>query len=170
METPEEATEPHRRSRFDGLGPFVAAAALFYVLALLLLAAAIMSPTSLQWTGKTIKGTERGGIVFYNYKGQTYSLDDPKGTNATGVTVILDPNNPSTAMLDNPVDRLVDVVSVLGPVLLGTAVIGAGYLRRSRRRASLGRRGQGTVEGFGTGLDPQTVSRLLERQNRPGRP
>jgi hypothetical protein len=150
--------------RIDGDGALIAAAAFFLALGSLLLVVALTSSSRVQWTGTSVHGVERGGIVFYSYDGQNYSLDDT--SRFLSHTVYLDPAKPATtAMLGSIGDRIVDLVSVLGPYGIAAVIIVVGVRRRRhyRRRAN-----DPSAGGFGYGLDPEVVHRLIERR-RAGR-
>ncbi len=61
----------------DGLGLFIGPAIALFVLALLVVVLELHIPEILLWTGHRVVGTEQGGIVFYQWHGQNYSLDAP---------------------------------------------------------------------------------------------
>jgi hypothetical protein len=63
------------------------------------------SPNRLYWVGERVTGTIDGGIAYYRVDGEEYSLDDtgsprPDGTR---VTVYVDHDEPSEALLRRPV-------------------------------------------------------------------
>jgi hypothetical protein len=152
------------RDRFDGDGPMLLGASFFFVVSALLLTVVLTSSTRVQWTGTSVKGVERGGIVYYTYDGQQNSLDDTSRFMSS--RVYLDPSNPeSTAMLGDVADRVVDVASVSVPFLIGVTIVGVGVTRRIRWRR---RANDPAAGGFGHGLDPEVVQRLIQKQ-REGR-
>jgi hypothetical protein len=148
--------------RFDGDGPMMIGASFFLVVGSILLAVVLTSSTRVQWTGTSVKGVERGGIVYYTYDGQQNSLDDTSRFMSS--TVYLDPSKPeSTAMLGNVADRVVDVVSVVVPYSIAAIILGVGVTRRVRWRR---RNNDPTASGFGYGLDPEVVQRLIQKQRQ----
>ncbi len=134
-----EVTRPRWKQLLldDGALPWTGVALGLLVLWVLLLLAEIQSPNWLYWSGNTVQGTNRGGIVFYRVDGQTYTLDDPKLTpnRPTPETVWYQPGDPGTALLDEPA-RLVEAGVFTG--LAGAVVItaGAGIVRGERHRRS----------------------------------
>jgi hypothetical protein len=152
------------RDRFDGDGPMLIGITFFAVVGALLLTVVLTSSTRVQWTGTSVKGVDRGGIVYYTYDGQQNSLD--RTSRFMSSTVYLDPSKPeSTAMLGDVADRVVDVVSVAVPFLIAATILGVGVSRRIRWRR---RANDPSAGGFGHGLDPEVVQRLIQRQ-REGR-
>lgn len=145
-----------------GTGPFTGVAVAFVVLSALFVVAAALSSTSLQWTGRPVRGTYRDGLVSYQYQGQHYALADPAASTFHETTVFVDPADPANAMLDNPFDRGLDIASVVAPLLLAAFFFALGVRRRRRRGAAADGR------SFGHGLDRETVEWLRERQ-RGGR-
>ena len=119
---------------FDGLGLFVGPAIALFVLALLVVVLEVQTPEILLWTGHRVTGTEQGGIVFYQWHGQNYSLNAPGYGSAKAVSVYLDPGDASNAIADNLADRAFVGLLVGGPVALGVALIAIGVARRSRSR------------------------------------
>ena len=61
----------------DGALPWTLAALGLAVLWVLLFLAEIQSPNWMYWSGRTVQGSNQGGIVFYQVHGQTYTIDDP---------------------------------------------------------------------------------------------
>jgi hypothetical protein len=116
----------------------------------------------LQWTGTAVRAVENGGITYYSFNGQTYTLDVTSPVK-NPVTVYVDPAEPSTAMFSNPLFRWTDITSVGGPFAASVLLLTLGVARRSRRR-HLKEHDLGVL--YGTGLDSRAMSRLLERQRR----
>jgi hypothetical protein len=151
---------------FEDMGAFIAGAAALVVVGSLFLFSATQSPSMLQWTGTAVKAVENGGIAYYSFHGQSYTLDVTSSLMQTG-TVYLDPADPSTAMFSNPVARWTDIATVGGPYTAAVLLLGVGFARRSRRRRRR-RQDHGNGLSFGTGLDHQTLSHLRERQRNVG--
>ena len=147
---------------FEDMGTFVAGAVALFMMGSLFLVAAVQSPSMLQWSGTAVKAVESGGIAYYSFHGQTYTLDVTSPVLQSD-TVYLDPADPSNAMFSNPVTRWTDIATVGGPYTASVLLLTLGFARRSRRRR---RRLQDSGPGvsFGTGLDHVTLGRLLDRQ------
>jgi hypothetical protein len=94
------------RNWFAGAGWFVGFAVVLFTFALLMVLAGLQSSDSVLWTGQQVIGTEQGGIVSYQWQGQSYSLDANGYGSSKAVSVYLDPGNPSDAMTDSAVDRV----------------------------------------------------------------
>lgn len=154
----QETRSAHRL--FEDLGAFTAGAVALFLLGSLLLLAAVQSPTMLQWTGNAVHDVQSGGIAYYSFQGQSYTLNVPSPA-AWSSTVYLDPADPSNAIFGNPVTRWSDIVLVGGPYTASALLLALGFARRSRRRRRSETAGQ---RSFGEGLDHQAVSRLLDRQ------
>ncbi|MBV9205393.1 MAG: hypothetical protein JO037_08295 [Actinobacteria bacterium] len=129
------------RSWFDGAGWFVGLAVALFVFALLAVLIGFQSPDSVLWTGQHVTGTEQRGVVYYQWQGQSYTLDALGNGSSNAVSVYLDPGDPSHAMLDNVADRVAAVLLVCLPVAGGVALLVAGgtrnyrWARRSAKRA-----------------------------------
>lgn len=129
------------RGWFDGAGWFVAGAAGLFVVALLAVVLSLQVD-NLMWTGQPVHGTEQGGIVYYTWHGQSYTVDDSQGLgHGTSVTVYINPANPSGAVLDNPTDRVITYLVVGLPVLAGAGLLVMGGTRKSRWRRRNAKRG-----------------------------
>lgn len=129
------------RGWFDGAGWFLAGAAGLFLVALL---AAVLSlqVDNLMWTGQAVHGTERGGIVYYTWHGQSYNVDDMQGLgNGTNVTVYINPADPGTAVIDNPTDRMITYLVVGLPVLAGVGLLVMGATRKYRWQRRNAKRG-----------------------------
>lgn len=141
----------------------VIGASVFFLIGCLFFTVALTGTNRVEWTGTSIRGTERGGIVYYSYGGQNYSLDVTSRFMSS--TVYLDPRHPdSSAMLDNSADRAVDIVTVGAPLALSVVILGVGTFRRFRRHRH--ERGEPAIDPettFGRGLDPAIVRRLIEK-------
>jgi hypothetical protein len=149
----------------DGLGVYLGVAGVLIVFALFSFLLLIQSPhDTLLWTGTKVVGSERDGLVYYSWQGQTYTLDVPGFGNAAHVDVYLKPSDPTDGERNSVLTRVTDIGFTIVPAGLGLAVVGLGaYRRRSRRRA------EPAADQFGTGLDPDFVRRQLEQLRRPPR-
>jgi hypothetical protein len=108
-----------------------------------------------------VHGESRDGVVHYSFQGQNYTLSDRTAATFHETTVYLDPGDPATAILYDPLDRWVDVFSVGSPLLVAAVLLALGFKRQRRARSS------GPDHGtFGHGIDQQTVQWLRERQRR----
>ena len=121
------------RQWFEDTGAFTGFAVALLVFGSLFVLAEIQSPSMLQWNGTGVHASESGGIAFYSFKGQTYTLDVPTPS-AFSSTVYIDPADPSTAMFSNTLTRLTEASTVAGPYALAALLLALGFARRSRRR------------------------------------
>jgi hypothetical protein len=119
------------RGWFEGAGWFLAVAGGLFAVALLVLFGFLQTDTLL-WTGTAVTGANREGIVFYQWHGQTYTLDGPATTTPTQTTVYIDPGNPSNGVIDSTSERLMDVLGVVVPVGAGIVVLVIGGTRNYR--------------------------------------
>ena len=152
------------RRLFDGAGWFPGLAAALFVFALLAVLLELQSSDAVRWTGQRVTGTEIGGIVSYRWAGQTYSLDAQGYGSAKTIGVVLDPADPSNAVIDNPFPRVVEGSLVAVPLAAGVALLAVGLTRRRRWE----RRQMRTAPETGQVLDQEFVSRHL-RDLRHGR-
>ncbi len=153
---------------FDGAGWFVGLAIVLFALSLTVLLGELQSPDVVLWTGHRVTGTERGGIVYYSWHGQNYTIDAPGYGSAESVSVYLDPANPEHAMMDNIYNRLSTAALVGVPAAGGVALLVAGLSRNYRMRRRELRRRVAPAD-FGEGLDPEFVARRLKELRRHGR-
>lgn len=148
------------RDAFDGSGLVISAAVFFFALGLILIPVVFLS--SVRWTGTSVQGVDRGGIVYYTYNGQNYSLDDTSRFDSH--TVYFRPSRPdTTAQLGNSAATVVDIGSVAVPFLIGLAIVGFETRRIWRTRRT---RNNPAAIGFGHGLDLEVVHRLLDERRR----
>ena len=153
------------RRSFDGAGWFPGLAAALFVFALLAVLLELQSSDAVRWTGQHVTGTEIGGIVSYRWGGQTYSLDAQGYGSAKAVGVDLDPADPSNAVIDNMVPRLVEGGLMAGPVAAGVVLLMVGLTRRRRWERRQLRKAPET----GQVLDQEFVSRHLNELRRGDR-
>jgi hypothetical protein len=141
-----------------------AAVVLFASFGIAMLVATLFGSGAILWTGRAVHATERDGIITYVYKGTSYTMDDSGSFATRGLTVYLDPSNPSTAVVDTTAKRALDASFVLGPFAASAAFLAGGLVHRRRVRSRLeADRLSVAGEVFGQGLDPDVVSRLLGR-------
>ena len=130
------------RKWFDGAGWFVGAAVVLLVFALLAVLAGLQSSGSLLWTGQQVTGTEQQGLVYYRWQGQSYSLDVPGFGSSKAVSVYFNPGDPSQAIVDNVLGRVLAGLFVLGPVAGAVVLLVVGGTRNyrwQRRKLKLAR-------------------------------
>ena len=150
---------------FAGTGPFTGIAVLLVVVGTVFLISIPLGSSALLWTGQAVHGTDSGGIVFYTYKGQQYTIDQSGDFHST--TVYVDPGNPANAELDNPLDRWIDILTVGGSYVLAAVLVVVGFLRRGwHRRRRRAERERGPGADFGKGLDQDVIAQLLEAQRK----
>ena len=129
------------RGWFDGAGWAVAGAGVLFFAALLVALLVLQSGSRLLWTGQAVTGTEQRGIVFYDWRGQSYELDVPGYGSAKSVALYLDPGNPGDAAVDSTADRVATSLGVGLPVLAGIALLVIGGTRNYRWRRRNAKRG-----------------------------
>jgi len=120
------------RKWFDGAGWFVGGAVVLLVFALLAMLAGLQSRDSVLWTGQQVTGTEQRGLVYYRWQGQSYSLAVPGTGSSKAVSVYFNPGDPSQAVVDNVLDRVLAGLLVLGPVAGAAALLVMGGTRNYR--------------------------------------
>jgi hypothetical protein len=148
------------RSALEGNGFIISVAIFFVALGLILIPFVLLS--SVQFTGTAVHGVDRGGIVYYSYKGQNYSLDDTSKFNSH--TVYFRPSRPdTTAELGNTPMKVLDVVIVAIPFLIAFTIAGVEARRYWRYRRA---RNKPEPVGFGQGLDHDVLRRLNEKRRR----
>ena len=121
------------RQWFEDTGAFTGFAVALLVLGSLFVLAEVQSPSMLQWNGTGVHASQSGGIAFYSFQGQTYTLDVPTPA-AFSSTVYIDPADPSTAMFSNTLTRSTEAATVAGPYAAAALLLALGFARRSRRR------------------------------------
>jgi hypothetical protein len=153
------------KAMLDGVGWSVGLAAALFAFALLFVLLDLQAPESVLWTGHHVVATEQNGLATFRWQGQAYTVDVPGFGSGNKVDIYFSPGNPSAAMADNVPDRVFAAVLVGVPVLAGVGALLAG-LTRKRRWARRQNRKQAS---YGSGLDPDFVSRQLQAR-RGGRP
>jgi hypothetical protein len=142
----------------DG-GLYSLGALLAGAVASLFLLSVLASPNGWKWWNSvSVHGSEQGGVVFYSYQGQTYSMDDVSSMATRPRTVYINPANPNDAALSIEVAQVSDTAIVGGLYLVSAAflvVVIRRHMSRIRRADDL------TRAPFGDGIDPETVQRIL---------
>lgn len=130
------------RGWFDGAGWFLGGAILCFVFALLALLLELQAPESVLWNGTPVAGTERGGIVFFQWAGQQHQFSAPGYGSARKVIVYFDPGNPDNAMLDNNADRLGPALFIGLPALACVTLLAIGGSQGWRWKRRNAKRGE----------------------------
>ena len=151
------------RQWFEDTGAFTGFALAFLVLGSLFVLAEVQSPSMLQWNGTGVHASQSGGIAFYSFQGQTYTLNVPTPA-AFSSTVYIDPAEPSTAMFSNTVTRWTEAGTVAGPFAAAALLLALGFARKSRRRR-LRRRQRGSLYAV-----EESATRKKGRRSAQGRP
>jgi hypothetical protein len=126
------------RRWWHGLEWPLGGAAVFFVFGLVMAAVVLTSDSAVQWTGTSVHGASRDGIVTYQYQGSEYQLpDDAHKTYVTAhpVTVWLSRSHPEDverAFLANTVARWSDFVMVVVWFLIAGAFVVGGVVRHRR--------------------------------------
>lgn len=152
----------HRLAKvFDGTGVQTAIGIVLLALAALFAFLVLSSSGGWQWfSAQTVAGREDTGTVAYTYRGQTYNMDDPLSFRSGPRTVWVNPANPSQAALSVTVARISDSLFVGVPASLGCALVATGLIRKRRRSHRCGP-GVEDRSAFGTGIDSETISRIV---------
>jgi hypothetical protein len=143
---------------FSGAGWFAGAAIGLFLFALLATLVEVQSPDVVLWTGQHVVGTEQGGVVIYEWHGQSYAVDAPGSGSSNAVSVYLDPADPNHAMIDSAAGRALSASLVGVPLAGGVVLLTVGLTRRYRWGRRQRRR---AVSGPGQGLDQEFVARHL---------
>ncbi len=157
----------HMRSWFDGSGLLVGWGTVLLCVGVLTVLLELQSADVILWTGARVVGTEQGGIISYRWHGEAYSINGQGFGSSPAVTVYLDPANPSNAMPDSTVGRVLDGSIIVPPFLAGLALVVFGPLRNLRERRRIAR-GVVRPSGFGMGLDDDYLTRRLAELRRRG--
>ena len=123
---------------WHGLEWPLGAAAVFFVVGVVMLLIVITSASGVQWTGIKVQGTSQAGVVTYTYRGSDETVtDDAHRTYVTPhrVTVWLSRSHPedsTRAFLDRPLARWLDFSSVVVWFLIAAAFVVGGVIRHRR--------------------------------------
>jgi hypothetical protein len=151
----------------DGAGLYIGLAVVLFVFALIVVFLELQSPDLVQWTGHRVTGTEQGGIVFYQWHGQSYSLDAPGYGSSKAIAVYLDPANPDNAMINDWADRVFVALLIGAPIVGGVLLLVAGLTRNYRWRRRRMRRGRRAGDLLDTEVAAQHL-RELRRERGSG--
>jgi hypothetical protein len=151
------------RAKRDELGGYLAGAAIFVVIAVIGLLAVVQDPSDMhRWIGTEVLGTEQNGVVRYAWHGESYTITVPGHANKAHVPVFFDPAHPANGVPESWASRVIDGLFVLGPLTLAALMIVLGMRRwRTIRGPAVPVPG-----GYGRGLDPGAVHRLLDERRR----
>jgi hypothetical protein len=160
--------------RLAGIGPFVGAATVFFVIGVLAVLLEIQSPSFVLWSGIKVQGTTYGGLTHYTYGGEKFAIDNTKAEAGdqrhVPTTVWLnrgDPTDSNNAYIENPFNRWLDFSIVVMWFFVAGLILAAGFLTRWRRR----RRRIEVMGEFGAGISDEFVRRMLQdRREAAARP
>lgn len=153
---------------FEDMGAFTGGAVALLVLSCLFLLAVVQGPM-LQWTGTAVPDVRSGGINYYSFQGQEYTLALAYREQWSS-TVYLDPEDPSHAVFAHPAGRWIQGATVVGPFVGAFLLLAFGFARRSKRRRKRLKdlKDPGHKLSFGKGLDDRTVGQS-PGSGEPGR-
>ena len=126
------------RRWWHGLEWSLGAAAVAFVVGVVMLLIVLYSASAVQWTGIRVHGESEAGVVTYRYQGTEYTLtDDAHRTYATPhpATVWLSRSHPydvSRAFLSNAIARWTDFAMVVVWFVIAAAFVIGGLVRRRR--------------------------------------
>jgi hypothetical protein len=107
------------------------------VMGCLMLLVELQSPSHDLWTDTHVAGYSQGGLIYYKYKGETYTTDNPyqDATDSRRIpkTVYFDPDNPAAANLHGNT-RWLDAFVVLVWFVGAGVLLLVGTIRERRRR------------------------------------
>jgi hypothetical protein len=124
----------------------------------------VQSPSRLYWTGDAVGGTNTGGIVFYTVQGERYTVDDPGPVPAhdTAVTVYVNPDDPSEALLSGPT-RWVDAAAVGGWFVAALVLL---FVAALRRTSGIGRGARNRGRASDETSESDWIAQYLDRSQR----
>ena len=126
------------RRWWDGMEWPLGAAAVCLVVGVFMFLLVVKSQSGVQWTGISVHGTSKAGLVTYSYRGSEYTLpDDSHKTYATPhqVTVWLSRSHPednTKAFLANSIARWTDFAIVAVWLLAAAGFVVGGVLHHRR--------------------------------------
>ncbi|HET6817140.1 MAG TPA: hypothetical protein VFH66_07945 [Mycobacteriales bacterium] len=126
------------RRWWHGLEWSLGAATVFFVFGVVMTAIVLTSDSGVQWTGKSVHGSSRAGIVTYTYKGSQYTLPDDRHKTYVRphpVTVWLSRSHPEDvdrAFVANTVARWSDFTLMVVWFLIAGAFVVGGVVRHRR--------------------------------------
>ena len=111
-------------------------ASVLAVVGLLFVALVLQSSTAVLWTGTRVDGYSQGGITYFTYEGQPYTIvDDGQAAGDTTrepTAVYVPTDDPGQARQDSRL-RWLDAAAVLVGFVGAAAVLVSGFARRRRR-------------------------------------
>ena len=165
---------PRLRRWCDGLGGYIAVAVVCLLFSIAGVAVELQDhPSNLRWRGDHVSAYTEGGIAYYSYRGEEYTLAAtgvPAGSPREPATVYFNPDDPYDAWLYT---RWADVTTglyVVFPLLLAFGSVALGVGRRAAiHRRQLRMAALPVTDTYGRGLDEGFVLRALSNMRRPGR-
>ena len=153
----------HLEEWFSGLSFYVAGAGVCLLLAVLgFLGVRQSTADMLLWSGTRVAASEQRGVVFYTWDHRQHTVDVPGYATKSHLTVFLNPAHPDDAVTDSLGTRILDALLTVVPASLSVVIMSVGVLQRR-----IARRNSAYQGGYGHGLDPAVVHRLLaERRPR----
>lgn len=153
----------------DGMRGFMIAAGVLTVLGILAVLLEIQSPSFVQWSGIEVHGYTQGGITYYDYRGEAYTVDntgaDPSDQRKVPTTLWLhrsDPTDSTSAYIESGRNRWTDFGFTIGWFALAALIVAVGVLRQRRRwRYRVAHMGE-----FGHGLSDEVVRRIRADRER----
>lgn len=124
------------QQRFLGTGGLPWAGFVFAILGTVFLVLILLSPGGWQWwmDVKVVHGQERGGVVFYSYRGQSYTADDLDSQRSGPRLVYVIPSDPSNGALKARANQIFDWSITAGPYLVAIVFVAAGFVHKKRIR------------------------------------
>lgn len=126
------------RRWWHGLEWPLGAAAVFFVFGIVMTAIILTSASAVQWTGKSVHGSSRAGVVTYTYQGSEYQLTDNNHRSYVTphrVTVWLSRSHPDDvdrAFVANEMARWTDFALMVVWFLIAGGFVVGGVLRHRR--------------------------------------
>ncbi|HET7312370.1 MAG TPA: hypothetical protein VFJ17_13700 [Mycobacteriales bacterium] len=126
------------RRWWHGLEWPLGAAAVFFVFGVVMTVIVLTSDSGVQWTGKSVHGTSRGGIATYTYQGSEYQVSDDNHKSYVTphpVTVWLSRSHPedvARAFVANTAARWLDFAMVVVWYLVAAGFVVGGVVRHRR--------------------------------------
>ncbi len=148
---------------FGGTAPWSALGVIFIVIGALFFVSIILSPKGWEWWmhSQAIHGMERDGIIYYTYRGENYSIDDPSSMRTGPRTVWVIPSDPADAAVHGAPTIVLDWLVTLGPAATGVVCFGVGFAMKRRKTRENEAFAQ---DGFGCGLGA-TLDQVVDEEH-----